>query len=342
VRELYGYQRIAVAWLAARRVALLADDPGLGKTAEAIAAADQIGARLILVLVPAIAAIVWEREFSAWQRMDRAVQVVRSSADAADLRGDVVVVSYSMAPRILAALRGQRWDLVIADEAQALKNPGSLRTKTFYGRHGLVGVVKRVWLLSGTFMLNNPAELWVHYRVLLKGELAYQQFIDRYCRVHQTEYGPRITGANPDHIEELAAIFAPHWLGRKQQDVLPDLPMLRFDTIPVTSSELPMNTELSTDEQDILEKLRLGLPLSAYQEIHLTTLRRVFSTLKAPLVAELVQAELEGNTDKIVVFAWHRTTISTIVDALGSSVAGEITGSTSSGERQRLIDAFQG
>src|SRR4051812_43178128 len=81
VPALFPYQEEGAQWLATKRRALLADDMGLGKTAQAIRAADLIGAERILILCPAIARTNWVREFSKFSRRGRSFSTVLSATD---------------------------------------------------------------------------------------------------------------------------------------------------------------------------------------------------------------------------------------------------------------------
>jgi hypothetical protein len=126
-----------------------------------------------------------------------------------------------------ALLRGP-FDLLICDEAQALKSINAARTLAVYGRGGVAERAERVWILSGTLAPNHPGELWTHYRCLFGGRLDYWKFVERYCHIKQTSFGQQIVGANLARTAELADILRPHILQRRQRDVLPDLPALRW------------------------------------------------------------------------------------------------------------------
>jgi SNF2 family DNA or RNA helicase len=69
---LRDYQRKGIAWLCEtlgdpdHKAALLADDPGLGKTLQALGAAHQLKAERVLVVCPAGARLVWQREIQRW------------------------------------------------------------------------------------------------------------------------------------------------------------------------------------------------------------------------------------------------------------------------------------
>ena len=97
--RLYPFQDVGAEFLATRKVGLLADDMGLGKSCQAIVAADRIGAKSILVVCPAIARELWKREIKIWQKLDRSTRVIRSAADAKHLTADVIITSYALAPQ---------------------------------------------------------------------------------------------------------------------------------------------------------------------------------------------------------------------------------------------------
>ena len=64
--ELYPYQHVGAEWLAGRSRAILGDTMGLGKSPQAIRAADMAGARRVAIVCPAIARVNWRREFERW------------------------------------------------------------------------------------------------------------------------------------------------------------------------------------------------------------------------------------------------------------------------------------
>jgi SWI/SNF-related matrix-associated actin-dependent regulator of chromatin subfamily A-like protein 1 len=337
--EPYPFQKAGVDWMAERRTAVLADEMGLGKTAQAVLASDVICASTILVISPAIARDGWAREFAGWQQIDRTIQIIRSATDAENLHGDIVIISYALVPRILPALLRLRFDIMVLDEAQALKSIDAARAKAIYDKAGLITRTCRIWALSGTLAPNNPSELWTHYFCLFKGPLDYPAFVARYCIVEETSHGQRIIGANPARAEELARFMAPHILQRRVRDVLPDLPALRWGHIPVRPDEVPPQPGITPEVAAILHKIERDEALSVTEQMALATLRRWTGIAKAPAVLELIQAELES-TDKIVVFAVHRQVIARLKEGLGI-LAGSIHGDTPQRMRQVLIDSFQ-
>jgi SNF2 family DNA or RNA helicase len=164
VSSLYPFQEAGAAFLAERRVAILGDGMGLGKCAQAIVAADRINAIEIIVVCPKIACETWVREWTKWQTVNRSIQILTTGTDVID--ADVAIVSYSLVGRVHTTIRARRNDLLIADEAHALKTPGAQRTQAIYGRAGIITATHRIWLLSGTIAPNHPGELWVHLKAM--------------------------------------------------------------------------------------------------------------------------------------------------------------------------------
>ena len=144
---------------------LLADEPGLGKSKQALEAASQMGARTILVVCPAIAVGVWKTEAAKW-RPDLTALTVREAIKAKRVPkvDRLLIVSYDH----LVATKAVRervgsipHDLLILDEGHYLKNPTAKRTLLIYGPlcaggpGSLVGRCGATRLLTGTPVLNH-------------------------------------------------------------------------------------------------------------------------------------------------------------------------------------------
>ncbi len=124
---LRGYQRRAIQWLARTTAlgfgALLADDMGLGKTLTVITFHLHRATGPTLVVCPASLLANWEREFA---RFAPGVPVRRYHGTARSLGefkpGQVIITTYGTLLRDVDRLAGVRWDMVVADEAQQVKN----------------------------------------------------------------------------------------------------------------------------------------------------------------------------------------------------------------------------
>jgi superfamily II DNA or RNA helicase len=158
--SLRDYQRRAVAWLAGITGlgfgAVLADDMGLGKTLTIIAFHLHRSAGPTLVVCPASLLTNWEREIA---RFAPGVPVRRHHGAARDLNGlpadGIVLTSYGTLLRDMDEFRGIPFDLVVADEAQNIKNPRSMQSAAL--RHLDAGLRIAV---TGTPVENGPTDLW--------------------------------------------------------------------------------------------------------------------------------------------------------------------------------------
>jgi superfamily II DNA or RNA helicase len=111
---LHAYQQKGVEFCIQRGMrALIGDEMGVGKTAQAIAAAEASGALRILVICPANARYVWEREIKGWGGRG-GVQHITSQLDKLDLSALWHIVTYD-----LIAARTETWRLKDAQEEQA-------------------------------------------------------------------------------------------------------------------------------------------------------------------------------------------------------------------------------
>ncbi|GLY30869.1 hypothetical protein Kisp02_42340 [Kineosporia sp. NBRC 101731] len=127
--QLMPHQRELVAAAAAgHRTFLLADEPGLGKTAQALLAAEAANAYPLLVVVPNVVKTNWAREARRWTP-HRPVTVVQGNGDAVDGFADIVVVNYEVLDRHVGWLSDFGLGGMVVDEAHFIKNKTSQRSQ---------------------------------------------------------------------------------------------------------------------------------------------------------------------------------------------------------------------
>lgn len=326
-------------FIAARRVSMLADIMGLGKTAQVVHAADNMGALRITIICPKNLRVVWEREFNQWSYFGRRVQIVKTSAD--KLIGDgVVILAYGIAKNIkmAARLKKRGGDLLALDEAHRVKEPSTLQTKAILSKTGICHAFERCVFLTGTPMPNNAGELFTFCKTAGVWPGSRTAFVDAFCKTVETPFGSKIVGnANPEKLRE---IMAPVYLRRTH---IEGLPALREDVWPVDGDLLAFERE--TDEAT-KQALKVAAETGDWQFMdtpYIATIRRQAGLAKASAAASVVTQELEAGEPAIVVFAIHRAVIEIIrsaVDAAGHSVA-VINGETKDRDKQPAIDAFQ-
>jgi hypothetical protein len=127
--ELMPHQGEVVAAAAAgHRTFLLADEPGLGKTAQALLAAEAANAYPLLAVVPSVVKTNWAREAAHWTP-HRRVTVVQGDGENADGFADIVVLNYEVLDRHLGWLADFRFRGMVVDEAHFIKNKTSQRSQ---------------------------------------------------------------------------------------------------------------------------------------------------------------------------------------------------------------------
>ena len=231
--ELMPFQQDGVQALMENRCLLLADDMGLGKTIQAIVAMRFLKARRTvkscLVVAPAGVLDQWRREIDKWAPELSAI-IIRGSAGDREWQWqaarDVTLVSYDtlrsdFQRRVDSRVRLQTWDVVVADEAQRVKNRNS-------ASNALKGLRRRrSWALTGTPVENDEEEL-----------ASIMEFVD------QGEIGTR---KRYRAGWELRTRHQELQLRRRKSDVLEDLPPKLETKIPI---DLGPSQRLSYDKAE--------------------------------------------------------------------------------------------
>jgi SNF2 family DNA or RNA helicase len=127
--ELMPHQaRLLGAAAAGHRTFLLADEPGLGKTAQALLAAQAANAYPLLCVVPSVVKTNWAREAARWTP-SRSVTVIHGSGESIDGFADIVVVNYEVLDRHVGWIGMHGFRGMVVDEAHFIKNKKSQRSQ---------------------------------------------------------------------------------------------------------------------------------------------------------------------------------------------------------------------
>ncbi len=354
---LLPYQQAGIAFLAARRYAYLADDPGLGKTVQAVRAACEVDAYRILVIPPASLKVNWHREMAQFGTDRRTLLPAATDTIPDDGKPLLCIVNYDIAirPALHAQLATSEWDVVICDEAHALKNPWAKRTRAVLGQRGLYRGAERVWFLSGTPAPNHPGELYptlaATHPHATRG-LDYDAWLKRYCIVVPGAHGPKVMGNRPE-VAELRDALDGWMLRRRKHDVLRDLPPLRLGTLTVENDQaLTALNDLVANDHVVAEMERLAALLDAedvseaildeVDDAPLSTVRRLVGEAKAHALVPLLREELAGHDGKLVLMCWHKATLDILEAGLADLGVARIDGRVPHGRRQPEVDRFQG
>lgn len=254
---LYQYQVEGADWLATKDYALLADEPGLGKSAQVVVAADIIDARTICIIPPAGVRLGWKAQVERWTLWGHNINLC-TSGDALPQKNAVNIINYDLLGRgfIKSAKKASAWlqkwldfdwDLVVPDEAQKLKEEEALRTLAIYGNEhheGLIHRTRRLWLLTGTPMPNHPGEIFTHMRALRNNPEGHTQqtWNKKYCLLKTQGFNEgQPYAARREAAPELNQLLKGVMMRRYKKVVLPQLPQLRVDDYPLP--EVPIRLE---------------------------------------------------------------------------------------------------
>ena len=347
-KALYPFQRVGAEWLAPRPIALLCDEPGLGKTVQSLAAT---GCDVpILVIGPSVAKGVWLRETKAW-RPDLTPQVLAGRTSFRWPKpGEIVITNYDILPPEDTSKKSSGpmpGTILIADEAHAVKSYKALRTKRFRVLADKVHKIGgKIWLVTATPILNRPMELWT---LLKTAGLAREVF----GRPGMTEWNSFLAyfHASPGHWggyefgrpdPEVAERLSRYMLRRRFDDVLPELPKQRTE---ITTVEIDAKTRRLCD--DTLRRLTAGgltleeaieRALSGGLEFEeLSRVRQALAVAKLP-AAEAMVDDLEAAEEKVVVFSHHRLPVETLGAREGWA---SIVGGMPAAQRTEIEEQFQ-
>lgn len=311
--RLYAHQREGVLWLLSRDQALLCDEPGLGKTAQAVEALRLLGGEAVrvLVLCPAGLCRHWAREIARWAGVEA---VVLRTDPGRKLGAGWYVASYDLAKRrtrLTERIVDVTWDVLVLDEAHSLRSALSARSELVDSL-----AARRVWALTASPVWNRGRDL---HAVL--GALGSPWGRGKGEPRAAVEFEAYWFGC-PESIAELRRRLGPMLLGRRKADCL-DLPPLRWAERWIA----------------VPERFRRLRP-SSFGE--LATARAELATAKGPGVAEHVSRLLAAGEPKVVVFSEHPSVLAGIRALLPVDVRSvTVDGSTPGARRQTIADAFQ-
>jgi len=332
--ELQPFQWAAVRYALAARRTFLADEQGLGKTVEALAALEADGAYPAVVVCPASLKLNWQREAAKWVP-HRSVGLVEGRGVVPPV-ADVVILNYEIVAAHREALGRRGLRAVVIDESHYCKNPKAKRTQAVRKLAASVTGEGLRLALTGTPVLNHADELIAQLRAI--GRLSDFGSGSRFSRQFHGD----------DSVERL------HWhlrrrcfVRRLKQDVLPQLPAKRQVVVPIGLSNEP---EYRLAERDVIAWLR-------EQPLDLSELdARIAATLRAERLAQLgtlqrlaARGKLHGalawihdflaSGEPLVVFARHVEVQEAVLERFRDAL--HLLGRDSIADRETAIAGFQ-
>jgi SNF2 family DNA or RNA helicase len=369
-RELMPHQaRLVAAAAAGHRTFLLADEPGLGKTAQALLAAEAANAYPLLVVVPNVVKTNWAREAGIWTP-HRSATVIHGNGDSVDGFADILVVNYEVLDRHVGWLGKFGLRGMVVDEAHFIKNKSSQRS-----RH-VLALSERIrsftarpllMALTGTPLINDIEDFRAIWQFLgwIDETKPRAELMNALDETGLTPADPGFYAAARQTVVDLGIVR------RRKVDVAADIPARRIADLPV-ELEGQAGRSIRAAERELARRMvaRYSDALAARQSDAVvegidhdlvrqvarweqkdaqnsTSGENVFSMMrrigraKAGLAADYA-AQLARSAGKVVFFAKHVDVMDAAEETFAqqgvrfSSIRGDQTPTV----RQRNIDAF--
>lgn len=311
---LRSYQEFGTKYILCQKRTLLGDEMGLGKTVQAIAAMAALkaeGGEKFLVVCPASVLVNWCREVE--QHCELPVGEIHGSDRGDELRrwissGTVAVTTYETAAR-LTLPPDLRIDMLVADEAHYVKNPGTIRTQALLG---LAARSENVLYMTGTPLENRVDEM-CYLMSTLQPETA------------KAAEGLKYISNAPAFREAVAPVY----LRRCRDDVLTELP-----------EKIEQDQWLRPTEEDRKEYI-LSVMSKNFMAMRRVSwdVRDLSRSSKAQRLLEILD-EARGEGRKVIVFSYFLATAEKVRALAGDNVFGPIDGSVPAARRQETVDAF--
>ncbi|TQM96100.1 SNF2 family DNA or RNA helicase [Ornithinimicrobium humiphilum] len=368
-RELMPHQASLIAAAAeGHRTFLLADEPGLGKTAQALLAAEAADAYPLLVVVPNVVKMNWAREAELWTP-SHPVTVVHGDGDTIDGFADIIVVNYEVLDRHVGWLGQLGLRGIVVDEAHYIKNPRSQRSQNVLELSRRVRERRAdplLMALTGTPLINDIEDFTAIWQFL--------GWIDETRPLGDLMEALEDIGLTPADrgfaSAAREAVIDQGIVRRRKVDVAADLPARRVADVPV-ELDGEAGRSVRAAEQRLARRLLArydaalearhpgGLPFGIDHDVvrqvaaaersakatksdeNVFTMMRHIGQAKAGLAADYA-AQLARNAGKVVFFAKHID----VMDAAEETFAkrglryASIRGDQTATARQKQIDAF--
>ena len=356
----YDYQKEGIAYALQKKRCIMGDEPGLGKTAQAIGTMTASGAFPCLVICPASLKVNWQREFKRFGGIDavilddsnRAVWQTLLTMKRQDGKPlcQVIITNYESLKKFFVRRinRQQRFTLksvefdqrinlfrsVIIDESHKCKSNKTQQSKFV---QGIAQGKEYILELTGTPVVNNNEDLIQQLNIM--GRLdefgGYTKFAGRYCQ-----------GINKSsHLKELNfRLRASCFFRRQKKDVLTQLP---DKTRSYLVTDISNRKEYQDAERDVIKYLRdykdaddekLQRAIRGDIMVRMNILKQVSARGKVSSAIDIIHNTIDGG-DKLIVFCFLKEVVAALKQEFPKAVT--VTGDDNDRQKQYSVDKFQ-
>ena len=353
---LRDYQKDGYKWLKCLNSysfgGILADDMGLGKTLQVIALIESlIGKGLSIVVCPSSLILNWVDEVHKFSENIKVLgiygnQLYRSEIIKTINEYDLIITSYDYVRRDFELYDEQKFNYIILDEAQYIKNKNTKNAKSVKMLKGTNRLA-----LTGTPIENTLAELWSIFDFLMPGYLYNYHYFKQHFET------PIVKEHDEDKEKSLKQLIQPFILRRNKKDVLKELP-----------DKIEQNLEFVFNDEEkklyyanlalVNESLQAQLNVQNVDKIAilamLTRLRQIcieprliyddIDTISSKMSGCLdLLGQLVENKQKVLLFSSFTSVLDLLADELDKRHYSyyKLTGSTNKTKRHQLVKDFQ-
>jgi len=360
--EMFSYQSKGVAYSLDKKKLIVGDQPGLGKTIQAIATVEGAGCKCILVICPATLRENWKREIEEKWTYKKALILkdrVKTTWPQFYKVGMIkyFICNYESLKKFFVEKidihldkNGNKmplrinhihfndtinlFDAIIIDEVHRCKDGKTQQSKFVMG---ISKGKEYVLALTGTPVVNKPMDLIPQLHIIDRLQVfgGYTGFMNRYCQGYN----------QASNLKELNFLMHKNcFYRREKREVLTDLPDKMRN---IVRCDISTRAEYNKAENDLKAYLKENLSktdaeitksLRGEVMVMIGILKKISARGKIEQMIEHIE-EVVDSGEKIVVFAWHKEIVQELKRAIPGTVT--ITGDDSMDQRQRAVDGFQ-
>ena len=358
--EPYEYQKEGIAYALEKKRCIMGDEPGLGKTAQAIGTMTASGAWPALVICPASLKVNWQREFMKFGGVQAIIlsddnrttwqQFWKLKNQNGEPLAKVFITNYeSLKKYFVKQIRNtsrftlksvvfdERIELfrsVIIDESHKCKSSKTQQSKFV---QGIAAGKEFVLELTGTPVVNNNTDLVQQLRIMerLEDFGGYTKFVDRYC-AGETQ---------SSHLKELNYYLNKFCFFRRQKkDVLKWLPEKTRSYLVV---DIENRKEYDEAKRDVIKYLKefkqaddekLQRAIRGAVMVQMGVLKQISSKGKIKAAIDIIHNIVDGG-EKLIVFCFLKQVVADLKNEFPRAVT--VTGDDDDRAKQHSVDSFQ-
>lgn len=358
--EPYEYQKEGIAYALQKKRCIMGDEPGLGKTAQAIGTMTASGAFPALVICPASLKVNWQREFKKFGNVQAVIlsddnrstwqQFWKLTNQKGEPLAKVFITNYeSLKKYFVKRIKNQsRFTLksiefderinlfrsVIIDESHKCKSSKTQQSKFV---QGIAKGKEFVLELTGTPVVNNNVDLVQQLNIMdrLEDFGGYTKFMERYCAGE----------SKASHLKELNYYLNKFCFFRRQKkDVLKWLPDKTRSYLVV---DIENRKEYNQAKMDVIKYLKdfkeaddekIQRAIRGAVMVKMGILKQISSKGKIKAAIDIIHNTIDGG-EKLIVFCFLKKVVTELKEEFPKAVT--VTGDDDDRAKQRSVDAFQ-